>query len=58
MSTKKVHIIVKDGLVQEVYAENVEVEVVIHDLDTDDHEQLNLIEQDVLLLPGFAKKVY
>jgi uncharacterized Rossmann fold enzyme len=58
MSTKKVHIIVKDGLVQEVYAENVEVEVVIHDLDTDDYEQLNLIERDVFLLPGFAKKVY
>lgn len=58
MFTKKVHIVVKDGLVQEVYAENVDVEVVIHDLDTDDYEQLNLIEKDVAQLPDFAKKVY
>lgn len=55
---KRVHIIVQDGLVQEVYAEGVEVEVIIHDLDTDDYEQLNLIEKAVAQLPDFAKKVY
>lgn len=55
---KKIHIVVQDGLVQEVYAEGVEVEVVIHDLDTDDYEQLNLTEKDVAQLPDFAKKVY
>lgn len=55
---KVIHVVVQDGLVQEVYAEGVDVEVVIHDLDTDDHEQLNLIEKDVAQLPDFAKKVY
>ena len=55
---KRVHIIVQDGLVQEVYAEGAEVEVIIHDLDTDDYEQLNLIEKAVAQLPDFAKKVY
>ena len=55
---KVIHIVVQDGLVQEVYTENVDVEVVLHDLDTDDYEQLNLIEKDVAKLPGFAKKVY
>lgn len=55
---KRVHIVVQDGLVQEVYAEGVEVEVLIHGLDTDDYEQLNLIEKDVAQLPDFAKKVY
>ena len=55
---KVVHIVVQDGLVQEVYAENVDVEVVLHDLDTDDYEQLNLIERYIAQLPDFAKKVY
>ena len=58
MFAKKIHIVVEGGLVQEVYAENCDVEVVIHDLDTDDYEQLNLIEKDVAQLPDFAKKVY
>ena len=55
---KVVHIVVEHSLVQGVYAENVDVEVVLHDLDTDDYEQLNLIEKDVAQLPNFAKKVY
>lgn len=55
---KVIHIVVQDGLVQEVYAEGVDVEVVIHDLDTDDYEQLNLFERDAAMLPDFAKKVY
>lgn len=56
--SKKIHIVVEGGLVQEVYAEGVDVEVEIHDLDTDDYEQLNLIEKDVAQLADFAKKVY
>ena len=55
---KVVHSVVEHGLVQGVYAENVYVEVVLHGLDTDDYEQLNLIEKDVAQLPDFAKKVY
>lgn len=55
---KTVHIVVQDGLIQEVYAENVDVEVIIHDLDTDDLEQLKLTEQNIAQLPNFAKKVY
>lgn len=55
---KVIHIVVQDGLVQEVYAENTDVEIVIHDLDTDDYEQLNLTEKDVAQLPDFAKKIY
>jgi hypothetical protein len=55
---KKIHIVVEAGLVQAVYAEGVDVEVVLHDLDTDDYEQLTLIEKDVAQLPDFAKKVY
>ena len=55
---KKIHIVVEAGLVQAVYAEGVDVEVVLHDLDTDDYEQLNLIEKDVAQLPDFANKVY
>lgn len=31
---KVVHIVVQDGLIQDVFAENVDVEVVIYDLDT------------------------
>lgn len=31
-----IHIVVKDGLVQEVFAEDVEVEVVLYDLDGED----------------------
>lgn len=31
-----IHIVVKDGLVQEVFAENVDVEVILYDLDGED----------------------
>lgn len=58
MEKKKIHIVVEAGLVQAVYAEGVDAEVVLYDLDTDDYEQLNLIEKDVAQLPDFAKKVY
>jgi hypothetical protein len=36
---KRVHIVVKDGLIQAIYAENVEVEAVIYDLDTDSNDE-------------------
>ncbi len=55
---KTVHIVVQDGLVQEVYAEGVEVEVFIHDLDETDCDVKDDIEKFVAQLPDFAKKVY
>ena len=55
---KVVHIVVQDGLVQEVYAEGVDVEVVIHDLDETDCDVKDDIEKFVAQLPDFAKKVY
>ena len=55
---KTVHIVVKDGLVQEVYAENVDVEIVIHDLDETDYDVRDDIEKFVAQLPDFTKKVY
>jgi hypothetical protein len=53
-----VHIVVEDGLVQEVYAENVDVEIVIHDLDETDCDVRDDTEKFVAQLPDFAKKVY
>lgn len=58
MGKKKIHIVVQDGLVQEVYAEGVDVEVVIHDLDETDCDVKDDIEKFVAQLPDFAKKVY
>jgi hypothetical protein len=55
---KRVHIVVQDGLVQEVYAENIDVEVMIHDLDETDCDVKANIEKFVAQLPDFAKKVY
>lgn len=41
---KAVHIVVHGGLVQAVYAENADVDVIVYDLDTDDNEEYdNLI---------------
>jgi uncharacterized Rossmann fold enzyme len=41
---KAVHIVVQDGLVRAVYAENTEVDAIIYDLDTDNNEEYdNLI---------------
>ena len=55
---KTVHIVVYDGLVLEVFAENVDVEVMIHDLDETDCDVKDDIEKFVAQLPDFAKKVY
>ena len=41
---KTVHIIVKDGLVQAVYADkDLDVDVVLYDLDTDDEEEYDTL---------------
>jgi len=57
---KKIHIVVEHGLVQEVYVEGItDVEVELHDLDTDDCEQLNLVKKDIAqLINNGADKVY
>ena len=55
---KKVHIVVKDGLVQAVYAEGVDVEVVVYDLDTDDNEEYDELSEAVGKLPDSAYRVY
>ena len=37
---KTIHIVVKDGLIQAVYADkNLDIDVAIYDLDTDDNEE-------------------
>ena len=60
MDKKKVHIIVQHGLVQAVWADNgLEVEVFIHDLDTDDENEYVETEEFISqMLPAFAKQVY
>lgn len=56
---KTVHIIVKDGLVQEVFADNgLDINVVLYDLDCDDYEELEEIKEAVSELPTIAKQVY
>jgi hypothetical protein len=55
---KVIHIVVQDGLVQEVFAENVDVEVVLYDLDTDDQVEHDYVVDAVAQLYDFAKKVY
>ena len=49
---------VQDGLVQDVFAENVNVEVVIYDLDTEDSEEYEELSRHVAQLPDFAKHVF
>ena len=60
MDKKTVHIIVHHGLVQAVWADNgLEVEVMLHDLDTDNEEEFIETEEFISqLLPAFAKQVY
>ena len=40
---KLVHIVVQDGLIQAIYAENVDTGVVIYDLDTEDNEEYDAL---------------
>lgn len=59
MNKKKVYIVVKDGLVQDVFEDNgLDIEVVLCDLDSDEPEELAEIEAFVAQLPDFAKQVY
>ena len=59
MDKKKVYIVVKDGLVQDVFEDNgLDIEVVLCDLDSDEHEERAEIEAFVAQLPDFAKQVY
>ncbi len=55
---KIVHIIVEDGLVQTVFAEGVDVDIVIHDLDTDSLDERAEVEREIEDLRHFAKQVY
>ena len=59
MDKKKVHIIVQHGLVQAVYADNgLDIEVVIHDLDNDNEEELVETKAFVKQLPDIAHQIY
>ncbi len=55
---KRVHIVVEGGLIRVVYAENVDVDVVIYDLDTDDNDEYDELSKAVAQLPDFAKQMY
>jgi hypothetical protein len=55
---KRIHIVVKGGLVQDVYAEGVDVEVVVYDLDTDDNDEYDELSKVVAQLPDFANRAY
>jgi hypothetical protein len=60
MDKKMVHIVVHEGLVQAVWAdEGLEVDVMIHDLDTEDEDEFVETEEFVKnMLPAFAKQIY
>ena len=57
---KIIHIVVQHGLINTIYAENVDVDdVVIYDLDTDDNEEYDaLLTAIVNLRKSNVKEVY
>ena len=57
---KTVHIVVKDGLVQAVYADkDLDVDVVLYDFDTEDKEEYNTILDELIKVrKSGTKKVY
>ena len=56
---KTVHIVVKDGLVQDVYADNgLDINVIIYDLDTDDNEEYDKLTEALAKLSSSVKRVY
>lgn len=56
---KTVHIVVKDGLVQDVYADNgLDINVIIYDLDTDDNEEYDKLTEALAKLSSGVKRVY
>lgn len=59
MERKTVHIVVHEGLIQEVYIDRpLDVEVAIYDLDTDVPEELTDISKSVDALRSSACPVY
>lgn len=54
---KKISIIVKDGLIQEVFSNDPEVDIEIIDLDADDALELEY-DQEVAMLSKTATKIY
>lgn len=56
---RQVHIVVRRGLIEAIYADkSLHVDVVIHDLDTDDEEEWLETEAVVAQLPEFTKQIY
>jgi hypothetical protein len=57
ITMKKISIIVKDGLIQEVFSNDPEVDIEIIDLDADDALELEY-DQEVAMLSKTATKIY
>ena len=56
---KKVHIVVHEGLIQDVFVDSyLDIEVVIHDLDNDNEEELVETKAFVKQLPDIAHQIY
>lgn len=56
---KTVHIVIKDGLVQDVYADNdLDVDVVLYDLDTEDNDEYDKLTEALAQLRESTKRVY
>lgn len=56
---KRVHIIVQDGLVQAVYADDgLDIDVVLLDLDTEDETENAEVREAIRKLSNFATMVY
>lgn len=55
---KTIHIVIKDGLVQEVYTDDTDVEVFVYDLDTDDNAEYDMLYEEVDQLRKSGKSVY
>ena len=51
-----VHIVIKDGIVQDAFADT-DVDVVVYDLDTQDPDMLAEVEASVAQLADFAHEV-
>ena len=59
MARSNIHIVVQDGLIQEVYLEKpLDADVVIHDLDTDVPDELVQIKKSVDSLRTGSLPVY
>lgn len=56
---KTIHIVVKDGLVQEVYIDDdLDAEVFVYDLDTDDNTEYDKLYEEVDQLRKSGKSIY